>query len=135
MPTKEKVIEELNFVTEVLSTRARTLAAGVLALAWVFLLGNAINDEHAGFIANRALVAPIVLALLSLLADLSQYWCGLLATRRHLQYMEKSDLTSAEYNYRDMAYRLRTVFFYLKLFFMLASVAWLLSLLIGAIYL
>jgi len=134
MPTLDKVIEELNFLSEVLSTRVRTLAAGVLALAWVFVLGNAIKDEHAGFIADRDLVAPIVLALLSLLADLSQYWCGLVGTRRHLQRMEKSDLTSADYNYGSMAYRLRTIFFYLKLSFMLASVAWLLLSLIEAIY-
>ena len=134
MPTLEKVIEELNFLSEVLSTRVRTLATGVLALAWVFVLGNAIKDEHAGFIADRDLVAPIVLAFLSLLADLSQYWCGLVGTRRHLQRMEKSDLTSADYDYDSVAYRLRTIFFYLKLSFMLASVAWLLFLLIEAIY-
>ena len=41
MPSKERVIEDIDYFSEVLSTRTRTLAGGVLALSWVFLLANA----------------------------------------------------------------------------------------------
>lgn len=134
MPAKEKVIEGLDFCTDLLSTRARALAGGVLGLSWVFILANATGGQERGALSTVSLMPPIVLALACLLLDLAQYWFGYVFIRRHLSRMERERTKEAKYNYRDPIYRLRTASFHLKLAFMMVSVVWLLALLLQLMF-
>ena len=129
MPDKHAVIEELNFVTDLLSNRSRTLAGGVLAISWVLLLANATGSEGSGVVDSRAILAPILFALLSLLADLAQYWAGYLFAKRHLIRMERQQKDFAEYDYDSSLYKWRAYLFYSKIGLMLTSVVVLLVLL------
>ena len=126
MPSKTRVIEDLDFVSNLISERARTLAIGVLAVCWVFVLANATSGDEANLIRNSALIGPIILALLALLSDLGQYWCGYVATRRHLLLMEKKQMSDVPYDYTNAAYRWRAWLFYMKLLLMMTGVLWLL---------
>lgn len=104
------------------------MAAGVLALCWVFLLANASGTGEAGIVTNKSLLPPIILSLAALLADLGQYWSGYVFTKRHLVRMEEQGLGERPYDYKDFCYTLRTLLFYAKLFLMLVAVTWLLLL-------
>jgi hypothetical protein len=81
VPTKKELIDELDFLTDVLSTR--WLAGGVLGLSWLVIIQG---TDARSFLERYDIIGPIVLALLALLIDFSQYCFGYILNLRLLNY-------------------------------------------------
>jgi len=104
VPTKKELVDELNFLTDVLSDRTRWLAGWVLGLSWLVI----IQGTHApSFLERHDIIGPIALALLALSIDFSQYCFGIL------------------YDTEALLYRLRRFAFYAKTAATLVAVSWL----------
>lgn len=122
MPTKKEIIEELNFLTELVSTRVRTISAGTLAFCWVLIFESIFKKGSTTIISINLLLVPVSLAILTLVADFAQYWFGYVGTHRAFKEMEEEDKEDISYDYTALAYRVRSFMFYMKQALMLASV-------------
>jgi hypothetical protein len=124
MPTRKAIIDELDFLSGLISERVRSAAAVILAFCWAFIVEGAGGDG--GFLAAGAVMPPLLLAVASLVADFVQYLAGLRLNLRTLRRMEREGLDETGYDPRDSLYRLRQLMFHLKMVFLAASLAWLL---------
>jgi hypothetical protein len=122
MPTKKETIAELNFLTELLSTRVRTISAGTLAFCWVLIFESIFKKGSTTIIDINLLLVPVSLAILTLVADFAQYWFGYLDAHTAFNEMEEKDKEFINYDYTTLAYRMRTLLFHIKQAFMLGSV-------------
>lgn len=129
MPDQNKVIEELDFLTDVLSNRVRTTAAGVLAFCLGFIVEGS-QSVTGGFLSAREVAPPIALSLLALLSDLLQYVFGYILNMRMLRALSLADGGSLAYDRGALSYRARHYCFYLKIVCALAAAQWLIVLLI-----
>jgi hypothetical protein len=124
MPTRADIRAELNFLSDVLSTRVRTIAAGVLAFAWAFLVEGS-TDPNGGLIGAAQLLGPIVLALLALTADLAQYICGYWLNLAMLRGMDIEESAQVDFDTRNFFYRARLWMFSAKILLSIAGTVWL----------
>ena len=122
MPTKKELIDELNFLTDVLSDRTRWLAGWVLALSWLVIIQS---GDAPGFLEPHDIIQPAALALLALLIDFSQYFFGYVLNYRVLHSFS-DDTESVPYDPGSLLYRLRLFAFYAKLAMALVATCWLL---------
>jgi hypothetical protein len=129
VPDRQKVMEELNFLTDVLSNRVRTIAGGVLAFCWAFVVEGSQNPTGAGLVSVWEVITPIGLALFALTFDLSQYMFGYSLNRRMLRELALKKQDSVPYRTDALAYRARGWSFNLKLVCALVAVLWLIGLL------
>lgn len=129
MATKKDLIDELHYLTDLLSQRSRTLASGVLAFCWLFVLQNTTKDKLYIF-ENYMLLVPIVFAILSLLLDAAQYWFGFLQTKKRLQQLESSNSDEIGFDQNSWYFKLRMKSFYIKQIFVLIAVIWLLCIIV-----
>jgi hypothetical protein len=125
MATKKELIDELNFLTELLSNRIRTISIGILAFCWLFIFNNISGQNTPHLIENQILLVPVFLAISALVADFAQYWFGFVNTRSILRNKEEKGL-DISYDYYSLSYRLRTIMFYAKQVLVLAASVWLL---------
>jgi hypothetical protein len=128
VPDRLKIMEELDFLTDVLSNRVRTIAGGVLAFCWAFVVEGS-QVAGGGFIAVQELLTPITLAMLALALDLSQYVFGYSLNRRMLRDLALTEQDSLPYQTDALTYRARRWSFNLKIVCALAATVWLLALL------
>ncbi len=129
MGTKKELIDDLNFLTELLSNRIRTISIGILAFCWLFIFNNISGQNTPHLIENQILLVPVFLAISALVADFAQYWFGFVNTRSILRMAEKEKGLDISYDYNSLSYRLRTIMFYAKQVFVLAASVWLLAVL------
>lgn len=122
MPSKGKVIEELNYLSELVSNRTWTISLSILALCWALILPA---KDKALDVSENLLFPSILGAVLALFADLSQYSAGLFLNRRILRKMEKSNLEELGYSLRDPLYRIRQFMFSAKVISALLAALWL----------
>lgn len=114
MATKDKILDDLDFVSDRISTQVRLLGLGVLAFVW----GIIISDSQVA----KSIIQPLSSqllgiaggALLTLLLDFLQYIAGYLNTASVLNKMEKQKATEATYNYQSLGFRFRRFFFWSK---------------------
>ena len=126
MPNRNAVIDELNFLSGLLSERVRSAAAVILAFCWAFIVeGSA--APGGGFLSTQEVVPPLLLAVATLIADFFQYLIGLRLNVRTLAQMEREKLESMPYDARHPLYLLRQSAFYLKMALLAAALVWLLS--------
>ena len=121
MPTKKEIIEDLNFLTELISTRVRTISAGILVFCWVLIFESIFKKGSTTIISVNLLLVPVSLAILTLVADFAQYWLGYLVTNRAFKEMEEKDKENINFDCTALAYRLRFFMFYIKQALMLGS--------------
>jgi hypothetical protein len=69
MATRKQVIDELNYLTEVISTRVRTITGGILAFCWLFVIENS-------YLPAIAVAPAIILSFMALSFDIGQYVAG-----------------------------------------------------------
>ena len=124
MATKKDLIDELNFLTDLISNRVRTISVGVLAFCWLFILQNI--SGQVSIISSKQLMIPVFLTIFSLVADLAQYWFGYYTTRSLLRQSEKENKDDIAYDYRSIIYIMRSIMFYAKQFLMALATIWLL---------
>ena len=111
MPDAKTIAEDLNFVTDRLSTQVRTLALGLLGLVWAIAVGEIDGVDPAG----SALTRVAFLAILAMAFDLAQYVSAYLQSTRVLTRAEASEDGTASYDSRSALYRARVAFFWGKL--------------------
>lgn len=121
--SREKLEEELDWLSNRISDRIWTVNVGILAFSLGFVL-KAASDDNQGFIYPNDVLAPITLSLLSLCADIIQYICGLAQN----VYVDKKmgDKVEIEYDVKELPYRsFRFVAFYSKTALCFVGVIWL----------
>lgn len=123
MPSREQIVAELNYLSETISGKVWTIAVGVLAFCWAFL----VNQQ--GPIDAGALLPAVALALLALFMDMAQYLAGLLYNRRLLRHMEDAGVSQMSYDRHHPFYVVRQAAFVGKIAFCLAAIGWLIAIL------
>jgi hypothetical protein len=126
MPTKEKIIEELGFVTGTISEQVRTIAAGALAFCLAFIV-DAASRKDAALLQTEEIVGPIVFCLVAIALDFAQYFAGFALNRQMLRRMEKDSLTELKYDPASLIYRSRAWFFYAKAGSLCIGLCWLIA--------
>jgi hypothetical protein len=129
MATKEKIIDDLNFVTDRISTQVRTLALGVLAFIWGIVISDSEMAKSIAQPANAQLLGIAGGAVLTMLLDFFQYIPGFINTRNLLSKMERTKATEGTYDYSSWGFRLRNFFFWGKVVVLTITVLGLLRIL------
>jgi uncharacterized membrane protein len=114
MAAKDKIIADLDFITDRISTQVRTVSLSVMATVWLFAVGGKDTPVLPKAPDKNLLLIAGGLCLLALLVDYLQYVAGYLGTRKILAAGEKAGQTDFKYDYGAWTYRLRTVLFWLK---------------------
>ena len=130
MPTLEKVIEDLNWLSDRISTQVRTMSIGLLAITWGLLIGKPEISQPLPLWLKKNLLAIGILALVVMLSDFLQYFFGLLVVDSLRKSMEEMKQTEAEYDYGTITYRLRKLFFWVKLVLVVIACIWFLAVII-----
>jgi len=129
MPRKEEVIQQMDWLSDRLSSQVRSVALGILALTWGLLIGadsipGAINPSHLLFVG--------LLAILAMSCDFLQYAAGYRNARR--LYMEMRTTGAPEAGYPvDFYRRCRDYLFAAKQWIVGLAAAWLIGLLLAAL--
>jgi hypothetical protein len=126
--SSEKIIEELQFLSDRLSSQVRLLSAGLLAFVWgVLLAGDSATPLSIDRGDKGQLLGVGLLALLAMFADLLQYVFGYLFQTSARKRMKAQSKTAGDfvYDYTDWRYRLRIRLFWAKLLILAVAVIWL----------
>lgn len=129
MPDRKAVIDELNFLSGLLSERVRTAAAVILAFCWAFIVEGS-SAPGGGFLSTQDVMPPLLLAVATLVADFLQYLFGLRLNIRTLAQMEREKVETMPYDARHPLYLVRQGAFYLKMLLLVGALVWLLSVLL-----
>jgi len=122
--TKEQILEDLDWITDRLSTQVRTVALGVLALAWGLLLGDKEPAKSEVLHLKWHLMAIGGTCVLVLVLDYLQYVAGYANTRGILKEMESEGKKQEQFDPKKLSYRLRGAFFVLKQLALAAAIVW-----------
>lgn len=125
---KKRVLDDLDFATDRLSSQTRQIAFGVLAFVWALLVGEGAKGIA---VQRRILLAVAAIALGALIADFLQYLSGYCASQRARRVLSP-DVVSP-YNKRWLSYRLRSWFFFIKIGLVLVAAIMLIIILVGAL--
>ena len=129
MRNKKDLVEELNWLTDKISSQVWTLNLGTLATTWSLLIAAG-NVEKLRIGGANAI--PIMgLCILAMLCELVQYLAGYINARSILRGLENSGRAEFEYDRSALLYILREVCFYGKISLTLAAAIWLLVVLAG----
>lgn len=134
MPGEQDVYKELDFLSDLISNRVRTISVGILAICWVFILQNISRQEGTSSVPVSALLVPTSLAILALIADFAQYLFGYFNINSARRKMEKNGLKEVKYDYHSLTYRMRIKMFYTKVVLMIGAAVWLLAILARIIF-
>ena len=129
MPTRSSIIEEIDFLSSLISERVRTTAAVILAFCWAFIVEGA-SAEQGGFLSTKAVIPPILLAVATLFFDFLQYLSGLRLNVRKLKEMQAKKIEEIMYNPKEFLYVVRQSLFYLKIILLGCSLVWLLTVIV-----
>jgi len=130
MPTIKDIVEELQWVSERISSQVRTLGVGLIAITWGLLISQ---PQIAGPIPDsvkKHLLIVGVLALGAMVCDFFQYICAYRNTKALLSKMEDKGLDKADYDYSARTYRLRVFFFKTKQILLVIACIWFLAVII-----
>lgn len=114
MTSKDKIIEEKQFLSDRLSSQTRLVTFGVLGTMWGFLISDV---EIAKLIVERfgkSLILIIFLSLLVLCIDYLQYLTGYFNTHNLIKKLENKGLSEGQYDSDSFSYKLRDFCFYTK---------------------
>jgi hypothetical protein len=114
MPQLKEIHDELDFVSDRISTQVRTIALSVLALVWLFLAGGKGTPALPAAPGRPWLLGVAAVIMAVLVADYLQYLFGYLATNAIRVRAEASGNDAADFDYRDPRYRLRAWLFWCK---------------------
>ncbi|TKB95030.1 MAG: hypothetical protein E8D41_02310 [Nitrospira sp.] len=128
-----KIYENLDFVTDRLSTQTRTLTLGVLSLVWLFLSGD--KDAPALKLGNsrEQLLAIAALCVLTLLIDAVQNLAYYLSSDAVRRAAESNSQAEAGYDETSLLRRLQQGCFWAKQIFASLATVWLLVVLVVSI--
>ncbi|MCB1336286.1 MAG: hypothetical protein KDK10_02090 [Maritimibacter sp.] len=127
MASREKLIEDHNWLTERVSNRVWAVSTATIASCLAFLIegGNAASEP---FLSPKQLAIPLVASLLAVLSDLLQYWIAVRQTAKLLNAIEQADEENGQFDTNAWDYRVRSWSFKLKSLFAFVGVGWLTAL-------
>jgi len=128
-----EVLEELDFVTDRISTQVRTIALSVLAVAWLFLVGGKDAPVLPTSPDKAWLLRIAAVSIATLVADYLQYLFGFWATDAVRRKAEAEGATTADYDYGDLRWRVRSWLFWIKQILALTAVGGLAAVCAGAL--
>jgi hypothetical protein len=125
MRSADKLIDELDWLTNKICSQVWTLNLGALATTWSLLIA-------AGKVRIEAADAiPIMgLCIFAMLCELAQYLAGYVNARRILKSLRDSGRTEFEFDKSAPLYILREACFYAKIVLSVAAAIWLLVVLV-----
>jgi len=131
MPSLDKIVEELQFLSDRLSAQVRMLGLGMIAFVWALLSGT--GGTFLKFTAGdkRQLAAVAALSLLAMLLDFLQYACGYCCADSLHRKLLKEGKACGDYSYRDWRYVARKICFWAKQVTVFVGAAWLIWLVGG----
>jgi len=121
VPNIKDIIEELQFISDRISTQVRTIALGLLAIAWAILVGDStfLRKLSEGLGKNLLLIA--CLSIFVLLLDFLQYVVAYIyvdQVRNAAEELKKEDSKNGESNEIDYPVstlrKFRSAFFWAK---------------------
>jgi hypothetical protein len=122
MGTKKDIIEEINFVSDRISTQVRMVAISLIIITWGLLVGTSQTVLQFGAGFKKQLLLVGIGALFSMVFDFLQYLFGYLNNKALLDKMEQENLMDAKYDKTDFRYKLRCFFFSAKQIVLGASI-------------
>jgi len=126
MIPKSKVVEDLNFITDKLSTQVRTIALGILVFVWGLLVGQSATTldiaKHWKWTLMGLGGAAIFVMLIDFLQYVAAYW--------NVSSLEQTMGQTGEYDTSSISYKLRLNLFGLKIVLLIMTVIWLLGFLV-----
>jgi hypothetical protein len=134
MPTTDKLIEQLDFLSDLLSNRVRTISGAILALAWLFLSGGSSSPVLPAKPDTELLLISGGLAITVLICDYLQYLFGYVQTKQVFKQAEKSAGKAANFHSKAFTYRARQLFFGLKQLFMVVALGFLAKAIFDAVF-
>jgi hypothetical protein len=134
MPSLEKIIEELQSLSDRLSTQVRTIAIGLLAVSWTILVGESTTLRALAENLRPRLLIVICLSVGTLVVDFLQYFFGYLEVNKTRRAAENAGKSGAEYDYRSIFWILRSFLFWLKQIAVLVASILFIALLIPYVY-
>jgi hypothetical protein len=123
MPTKQEVIENLNWTTARVSDRVWTISVGVIGVSMSYIIEA--SSEGEPFLAPERVAIPAGLALIALCLDLVQYVAAHRQNMDLLRRMEAQGLTDARFDTGSAMRRLRTAAYRGKISLCAAAGLWL----------
>jgi len=130
MRNVKDIVEELQWVSDRISTQVRTLGVGLIAITWGLLIGQPqIAGPLPEWIKKHLLIIGL-LALSAMVFDFLQYICAYRHARASLSEMEDKELRETEYDYTAWSYRFRTLFFWVKQLLIGVACIWFLAVII-----
>lgn len=129
MRNKETLLEELNWLTDKISSQVWTLNLGTLATTWSLLIAAGSVDKLR--IGSNNAIPIMALCISAMLCELVQYLAGYANARLILDGLQNSGRTEFEYDKAAPLYILREACFYGKIALSFAAAIWLLVILFG----
>jgi hypothetical protein len=136
MPDLKGFYDDLDFLSDRLSTQVRTIGLALLAVSWAVLTTKPAIFQNVSPEFWQWLFRVEALAVLSLTCDYLQYALGYINTDRLRRSLEsnKKQPKELDYDYSHPLYRARTAFFWLKQILVAAAVVVFIGLLIPYLF-
>ena len=109
-----KVLEDLEFLSDRISTQVRTVAVSLIVLSWGLLIGSTQTSLNMTTPLKRWLMFVGILALVAMVFDFLQYLIGYQCSNALREKMETEELEEASYDCEDWRHRIRRWCFCLK---------------------
>jgi hypothetical protein len=120
MPTRDKLIESLDWTTARVSDRVWSISAGVVAVTVGYFV-EAAKKDGAPFLAPHLAAIPAAVAIVAVCCDLAQYLAAYGLERDLLEEMRRSRVEKADFDANSRMYRRRRLFYVWKIRLCLAS--------------
>jgi len=130
VPTIKEVIEDLDWLTDRISTQVRTISVSLLAITWGLLIGKPEISQPLPLWLKKNLLPIGILALVAMFSDFLQYIFGMLVVDSLRKSMEEKKQAEAKYDYGTKPYKLREFFFWAKLVLAIIACLWFLTVII-----
>jgi hypothetical protein len=124
MATRQNLLDELNWITDKISSGIWTVNFGVLGTAWALLVGSDTSNRFR--LEANDVKWVFILCLGGLLGELLQYLSGYINSRMVLSAIESENKTEFQYDKSAFWYRARGAFFYAKIVLTLLGAGFLL---------
>jgi hypothetical protein len=121
MLPKQKLIAELDWLTDKISTQVWTLALGTLATTWSLLVASGSGEK---LIGKGNALCIMALCIVAMMCELGQYYAGYFNAKSILDHV--GEQAEFEYDKSAVLYILRKYLFYIKAVLSLIAAVWLL---------
>jgi hypothetical protein len=122
VPELKEIYQELQVISDCLSTQVRTVALGLLAITWTIFVGESALFKKLSETLGKWLLLVAVLSICALLVDFLQYVLGYIYVDQTRKTAESKELDEIDYDPNSLLWRSRTAFFWTKQFLLVAAI-------------